>query len=127
MERFRSAGKSHPGTLRSHNEDSFISREDVGLWAVADGAGGHDAGEVASELIASALSAIPGDVSAEETLSQVRARMAATHAELRERAAEKGADAVIAATVVILIARRGHYACLWAGDARAYLLRDGLF
>jgi serine/threonine protein phosphatase Stp1 len=50
--------------------------------------------------------------------------MAATHAALRERAARQG-HGMIASTVVVLIARHGHFACLWAGDSRAYLLRDG--
>jgi len=124
MEQFRAWAVTHPGTVRDHNEDVYVNRPDLGLWAVADGAGGHDAGEVASGLIATALDSIPPELSAEETLTQVRMRMAATHAALRERAARQG-HGVIASTVVVLIARHGHFACLWAGDSRAYLLRDG--
>jgi len=124
MEQFRAWAVTHPGTVRDHNEDAYVNRPDLGLWAVADGAGGHDAGEVASGLIATALDSIPPELSAEETLTQVRMRMAATHAALRERAARQG-HGVIASTVVVLIARHGHFACLWAGDSRAYLLRDG--
>jgi serine/threonine protein phosphatase Stp1 len=124
MEQFRAWAVTHPGTVRDHNEDVYVNRPDLGLWAVADGAGGHDAGEVASGLIATALDSIPPELSAEETLTQVRMRMAATHAALRERAARQG-HGMIASTVVVLIARHGHFACLWAGDSRAYLLRDG--
>ena len=124
MEQFRAWAVTHPGTVRDHNEDAYVNRPDLGLWAVADGAGGHDAGEVASGLIATALDSIPLELNAEETLTQVRMRMAATHAALRERAARQG-NGMIASTVVVLIARHGHFACLWAGDSRAYLLRDG--
>jgi serine/threonine protein phosphatase Stp1 len=124
MEQFRAWAVTHPGTVRDHNEDVYVNRPDLGLWAVADGAGGHDAGEVASGLIATALDSIPPELSTEETLTQVRMRMAATHAALRERAARQG-HGMIASTVVVLIARHGHFACLWAGDSRAYLLRDG--
>ena len=124
MEQFRAWAVTHPGTVRDHNEDIYVNRPDLGLWAVADGAGGHDACEVASGLIATALDSIPPELTAEETLTQVRMRMAATHAALRERAARQG-HGVIASTVVVLIARHGHFACLWAGDSRAYLLRDG--
>ena len=124
MEQFRAWAVTHPGTVRDHNEDIYVNRPDLGLWAVADGAGGHDAGEVASGLIATALDSIPPELTAEETLTQVRMRMAATHAALRERAARQG-NGMIASTVVVLIARHGHFACLWAGDSRAYLLRDG--
>lgn len=126
MQQFRACAVSHPGTQRDHNEDRFVDRSDLGIWAVADGAGGHEAGEVASEMIANALRTIPDALTAEETLSQVRLRVAATHAALREYAARKGENVLVASTVVILIARQGHFACLWAGDSRAYLLRDGM-
>jgi protein phosphatase/serine/threonine-protein phosphatase Stp1 len=121
---FRSWAVTHPGAVRSHNEDAFVNRPDLGLWAVADGAGGHEAGEVASRMIADALEAIPPGLSAAELLAQVRLRIAATHAALREQAASSGPRTMIASTVVILIARGEHYACLWAGDSRAYLLRQ---
>jgi protein phosphatase/serine/threonine-protein phosphatase Stp1 len=122
---FSASGATHPGRVRDHNEDAYLSRPDLGLWAVADGAGGHEAGEVAAAMIAEALGGIPTALSAEETLAQVRLRMAATHAALRTLAARKGAGAIVAATVVILLARDGHYACLWAGDSRGYRLRRG--
>ena len=46
--RFESFGVSHPGYVRDHNEDNYLIEPESGLWAVADGVGGHDAGEVAS-------------------------------------------------------------------------------
>ena len=117
---------THPGTVRPLNEDTLVCRRDVGLWAVADGAGGHQAGEVASGMIAAALDAIPAALPAEEALAQVRLRLAAVHDALRDRAdRDGGAGAVIASTVVVLLIRDGHFACLWAGDSRAYLLRRG--
>jgi serine/threonine protein phosphatase Stp1 len=126
MEQFRSHAVTHPGTKRDHNEDMFVDRSDLGLWAVADGAGGHDAGEVASEMIATTLETIPLELTAEEMLAQVRLRISATHTALRECAARKGEGALVASTVVVLIVRHGHFACMWAGDSRAYLLRDGI-
>ena len=126
MQQFRAHAVTHPGTRRGHNEDIFVDRPDLGLWAVADGAGGHQAGEIASEMIATTLRTIPGALTAEEMLAQVRLRIAATHAALRECAARKGEGAIVASTVVVLIVRHGHFVCLWAGDSRAYLLRDSV-
>lgn len=125
MQRYRDWATTHAGAVRSHNEDAMVSRADIGLWAVADGAGGHDAGEVASAMIAEALESIPGTLTAEETLTQVRMRISATHHALHVKAAEAGEGSVIASTVVVMLARNGHFACLWAGDSRAYRLRAG--
>ncbi len=61
--RFRSWAVTHVGTVRKHNEDAYVDRPDQGIWAVADGAGGHSAGEVASGMIAEALQAIPPGLS----------------------------------------------------------------
>lgn len=125
MMRFQSWAASHPGAVRSHNEDAFVDRPDLGLWAVADGAGGHDAGEVASGMLKDALDALPAGLSASELLSQVRLRVGEVHQALREEAARRGPHAMIASTLVVLLARDGHFACLWAGDSRVYLLRGG--
>src|SRR3546814_14307694 len=49
------AGQSSPGRRRSHNEDALLCAPELGLWAIADGMGGHQCGEVASSLALSAL------------------------------------------------------------------------
>jgi len=122
-----SEARTHVGTVRKRNEDAVVARPDLGLWAVADGAGGHGAGDVASAAVAEALDALPPGLSAAELLAQLRLRLSAVNAELQGRAAALGAGRVIATTVVVLMARGEHFACLWAGDSRAYLLRAGQF
>lgn len=121
----RSWAASDPGPKRSHNEDAFVDRPDLGLWAVADGAGGHDAGEVASNMIAEALGSIPHGLGAADALNEIRARIAGVHEALLTEAAARGPEVIIASTAVILCVRGAHYACLWAGDSRAYLVSDG--
>ena len=121
----RSWHTTHAGTKRKHNEDTFVDRPDLGVWAVADGAGGHQAGEVASAMIADALSGLGATLSGAELIEAVRTRMMETHDALRGEAAKRGGNAMIASTLVTLLARDGYFACLWAGDSRAYLLRDG--
>jgi protein phosphatase/serine/threonine-protein phosphatase Stp1 len=116
---------THEGAVRPRNEDAFVDRPDLGLWAVADGAGGHGAGDVASAAIAEAMQAIPPGLTAAEILAQLRLRLAAVHAELQRKAQALGPHRLIASTVVALLARGEHYAALWAGDSRAYLLRGG--
>ncbi len=113
------------GAVRKHNEDNMLARPDLGLWAVADGAGGHASGELASGMIVQALSRLPPNLGAAELLSRTRACIAEVHAALREEAARRGGNTMIASTFVGLIIRDTHFACLWAGDSRAYLLRGG--
>jgi protein phosphatase/serine/threonine-protein phosphatase Stp1 len=120
-----SEATTHPGTVRPRNEDAFVDRGDIGLWAVADGAGGHGAGDVASAAVAEALRDLPAGLAAAEMLAQVRLRVDAVHRDLQARAEAAGPGRIIATTIVILLARGEHFACLWAGDSRAYLLRDG--
>jgi serine/threonine protein phosphatase PrpC len=113
------------GTVRSVNEDSFVDVPALGLWAVADGAGGHAAGEVASGMLADALSQLPQALEPDEALIQIRLAVAAVHTALREKAAHRG-EGIIASTLVVLLLRAGHFAALWCGDSRAYLLRNGV-
>lgn len=117
--------QTHVGTVRKHNEDAYLCRPDLGLWAVADGAGGHQSGDLASGMIVAALDRLEPGLTASAFLPRVRAVVAETHQALLHEAAMRGPGAVIASTVVILVLRDTHFACLWAGDSRAYLLRDG--
>ncbi len=57
--RYVSVSATNVGLLRKVNEDSFLVRDDANLWGVADGMGGHDAGDVASKMIVDTLGALP--------------------------------------------------------------------
>jgi serine/threonine-protein phosphatase Stp1 len=120
-----SEAATHPGAVRKRNEDALVEKADIGLWVVADGAGGHGSGDVASTAIAESLGQMPAGLSAAELLAQIRLRLTAVHAELKAEAARRGPSQILASTVVVLLARGGHFACLWAGDSRIYMLRDG--
>jgi protein phosphatase/serine/threonine-protein phosphatase Stp1 len=121
----KSWAQTNVGAVRKHNEDNLLSRPDLGLWVVADGAGGHDSGEVASGMIVGELDRLPPHLSGAEVLAEVRLTLSRVHQALREEAAARGRDSMIASTFVSLIIRDKHFACLWAGDSRAYLLRHG--
>ena len=123
---FRVWAETHNGAVRKHNEDALVSRPEIGLWAVADGAGGHASGEVASGMLAATLGEAPGDLPAQEMLVDLRERVGQVHEALKREAERRGEGAMIASTIVILLVRAGHFACLWAGDSRIYLLRGGV-
>ncbi len=123
--RFVSHGLTHVGLVRRRNEDAFLDRPELGLWAVADGMGGHEAGDYASARIVAALGGLdsPGELSA--FIEAAAARLRAVDGELRARASRLGPAAVIASTIVVLLADAREFAVLWAGDSRAYRWRDG--
>jgi len=118
-----SASGTSPGAVRTRNEDAMLERPDVGLWAVADGMGGHRDGDRASTMIVQALDRLQGPIGAPALLAQVRQRLEYVHRRLRSDRADAGVPC--GSTVVVLLAAGGHYCCLWAGDSRLYLLRGG--
>ena len=89
----------------ARNEDSYVDRPDLGLWAVADGAGGHQAGDVASQIVTDTLKAIPPGLGASALLAEVRQRLADAHNVLLAEAARRGRHAMLVSTVVVLLAR----------------------
>lgn len=122
---FTASSATDVGRVRRHNEDSYLERSDIGLWAVADGMGGHEAGDLASQTIVKCLDQVQSPTDAAGFLGSVNRRIHEAHDSLRQEAARRGDGRVIGSTVVALLVRNGHFACLWAGDSRAYLLRDG--
>ncbi|MBP2293224.1 type VI secretion system-associated protein TagF [Azospirillum rugosum] len=115
----RSAGATDPGTVRTLNEDAMLDRPDLGLWAVADGLGGLDAGDQASRLVIDRLGAIGPATSAQALLHEVGRILRAANAELH------GASTAMACTLVALLVFGRHFAAVWAGDSRLYRLRAG--
>lgn len=122
-----SAARSHTGKVRRHNEDSFLDRSDIGLWVVADGAGGHSAGDYASQCITAGLNGLPPPVSGAGFMAEVKARLLDVNRQLRSEAAARGRNVLIASTVVALLIFGRHFAYVWAGDSRLYLLRNAQF
>ena len=121
---FETAAASHVGMVRTVNEDSLLARPDIGLWAVADGMGGHGGGDVASKAVIDALDTIKRADSAAELLAQFEHRIIRANAELRAFARSKDFGA-IGATLAAILVRPPHYACLWCGDSRVYFWRAG--
>jgi serine/threonine protein phosphatase PrpC len=119
---YRAASRSHPGAVRDRNEDALLSRPTVGLWAVCDGMGGHCAGELASALTVARLGEIGRHTSGYGLLCDVRRRLHDANLDLIAR---RGREGPTGATVVVFIAYEEHFACLWAGDSRAYRLSRG--
>nr|QYM90031.1 PppA [Bradyrhizobium sp.] len=117
---------THAGRVRARNEDSCLVRTDVGLWAVADGMGGHEAGDLASRIVVQSLDAIGAPDSAADLLAQCEARLFSANQQILALShARQGA--IVGTTTAVLLVRDGHYACIWAGDSRVYLInRNGI-
>ena len=115
------AGLSDAGLARPVNEDALVRRPDVGLWAVADGMGGHAEGAWASAAIAHALELVEltGDLDAD--LTRVGGAIEAANAEIWRHGQGHGGQ--IGSTVTVLLVGAGRFWVLWAGDSRAYLWR----
>ena len=122
---FDSAERTHVGCVRKLNEDRVLSRPDVGLWAVADGMGGHQAGDLASGMLVQALAGIELLGSGYAFLEEVQESVQRVNRTLVAHARLARPGTVIGSTLVVLLAYDGHFACLWAGDSRAYRLRGG--
>jgi len=121
----RSAARTHVGTVRRRNEDAVLERAEIGLWAVADGAGGHERGDYASSCIIAALREVDAGPSGLLLVERVKERLAEVNRELRAKAATLGPNALIGSTVAILLILENQSCCLWAGDSRLYRMRAG--
>jgi protein phosphatase len=121
---FQTGGATHAGHVRDHNEDDLVLRPEVGLWAVADGMGGHDAGAFASQTVARTLATVEPPSSAEALLKACDDKLAQANDAIRAFAEAKG-GAIVGTTVAVLLVFGAHFSCVWCGDSRVYLIRRG--
>lgn len=121
--RFHTTSVTHEGLVRQANEDSFLSREQAGVWAVADGMGGFKNGRWASTAVVTALQNAPLEGRLEADLQAVADAITQANGQIWSEAEQAGAR--MGSTVVALVIGGARFGCIWAGDSRAYLLRDG--
>jgi protein phosphatase len=121
---FDTGAATHVGKLRDRNEDSYLIRPEAGIWAVADGMGGHEAGDLASQTVIAELQSIELPTSAASLLSHCEDRVASANDRIKEISRDRG-GIIIGATLAVLLAFDDHYACVWSGDSRIYVVRAG--
>jgi len=121
---FECISRTDVGLRRKVNEDSLLVRTERGLWAVADGMGGHDAGDVASAKISEALLRLPVVYGLDAMVEGAIAALKNVNQELIALAGNDGQH-TIGSTVAGLAIAGDQYRCFWAGDSRAYRIRDG--
>lgn len=123
---WRSAGITAQGNVRTHNEDAILDLPQAGLWVVADGMGGHNAGDVASRMIVEALSGVERRSRPSEFLDDVEDRLCAVNERLYRESLDSEAG-MSGSTVAALLAFEHHTLSIWAGDSRIYRARERLF
>lgn len=120
---FECVSRTDVGLRRKVNEDSLLVRTERGLWAVADGMGGHDAGDVASLKVTESLLDLPVTESLDQLVDSAVTALQRVNDDLIELAGA-GSQRSIGSTVVGLAIADGQFRCFWAGDSRGYRLRD---
>ena len=113
---------THVGKARQQNEDNYLVLTQSGVWAVADGMGGHSAGELASFTVIEELRQIAPASTAAELLADCEARIVDANNRLRKITDERQ-GCIIGTTVAVLLVYEEFFACIWAGDSRIYRVR----
>ena len=122
---FECVSRTHVGLKRKINEDSVLVETGRGLWAVADGMGGHDAGEVASAAVIDALRRLPATPDLDQVAANAIESLKQVNGELIQLARSSETERTIGTTIVGLAISGNHFRCFWAGDSRAYWSRGG--
>jgi serine/threonine-protein phosphatase Stp1 len=123
---WRSAARTDPGKVRGRNEDAFLDCPQQGLWVVADGMGGHQGGDIASQMIVTSLAEMPLQKNFDDRLRSVSQCLHWLNRRLGQELTLMAGhqDSIVGSTVVVLLVDGSRAACIWAGDSRCYLWRD---
>src|SRR3979490_321913 len=115
---------THAGKVRVRNEDSCLVRTDTGLWAGADGMGGPETGDPATRILVESLNAMEQPEAALDLLEQCETQIFRANQQIVGLSRARD-GATIGTTAAVLLVRDKHYACVWAGDRRGYLINGG--
>jgi protein phosphatase len=127
------AGATDMGRVRSSNQDRYLAKPEVGLWAVADGMGGHQGGETASLTACDALSQVftldaDGNATTEGLVTAIEEANRAVHEKGNDDPDLTGMGTTVVAIAVVVDDRADEvFAIANVGDSRAYRYSDGLF
>ncbi len=119
-----SDAQSHKGLVRKLNEDACLDMADSGVWVVADGMGGHAAGDIASQTVVDSIR-IAVQKAAEPSVHVLTTALHQANAELYRYSEQHLSGNTAGSTVVVLLIDKWHYHFMWAGDSRGYILRNG--
>lgn len=112
------------GVVREINEDALLTRPEIGLWAVADGMGGHEVGDVASRMIVDVLARVDSAERLSDFVDTVEQALMDVNSDILDYADVMLDKATMGSTLVALMIRGRVGVCLWAGDSRLYRLRN---
>jgi serine/threonine protein phosphatase PrpC len=121
--KFETGAATHVGKVRKANEDSYIVMPELGFWAVADGVGGHEAGQLASQTLTNELATMGPSVSASDQLARFQDRVLRGNDRIRQIVEERGGG-MMGTTVAAILIFDMEFACVWSGDSRVYRVRD---
>lgn len=121
---WESRALTHQGAVRTMNEDAMLARPADGFWVVADGMGGHDAGEVASGMITASLEQIPCNVPFPDLVDNLEDNLLDVHQRIRQYSRTQCDGRTVGSTVVSMLVKGELGVCMWAGDSRLYRLRE---
>jgi len=122
---WESFGMTNPGKVRQVNEDAFSVDNAKRLWVVADGMGGHFAGDVASRSIAKTFDVLDTSDRLSQTANRIEATLIDLNHRFQEMANRGGDDVTIGSTVAVCAFRQGWMLVVWVGDSRVYRWRNG--
>lgn len=122
--KWNTTSDTNVGMVRTVNEDSIMSNPEVGLWAVADGMGGYEAGDVASKMIVSSMAEIEMHEHLGAFVDDIEDKIIDANHRILEYAEIMHDGRILGSTIVSLLIKGQVGVCLWAGDSRLYLLRN---
>ena len=120
-----SSSRTDVGNERQVNEDACLELPGRGLWVVADGMGGHAAGDVASQMLVSKLQGVDSHDKLSEFVDDVEDRVLEVNGRLHDMSFEGDDPKVMGSTLAALLAFGNHVVSMWVGDSRVYRLREG--